>query len=228
MPKEVALLGHLAYVATDVVLGSLEASAGLAIIDVEDPAQPRLVARVDYPDGLADVVVADGRAYLATEWPTSLQVLDLSQPDQPRELGRVELGLGTSRLAVDGNRVYAGYDVVDVSDPMLPRLLEPVATGVDLPNPPSDFAPAGDVVGFTASGYNAVNNLAYLRWKGEAGTPATTTTVECPPEQESLGIARVGEWFLTVGNHGGCVFDAPVDGSAPQVHGFSTPGAAWP
>ncbi len=232
VPTGVALLDHVAYVATVETDPRQAGHAGLAVVDVVDPTRPVQVARLVYPGGLQDVVAANGYAYVIPTFgylhpapgaSNLMRVIDLGRPTQPREVGRVELSLSYLRLAVEGNRVYTAGDVVDVSDPLHPTVLEPFAPDVRSAVP-SDLAPAGDVVGFTASGLDSWNNEAYYRQTVAGPISASVTAVNCPPEHESLGIARDGDWFITAGREGGCVFNAPADGSAPSVHGYAAPG----
>ncbi len=127
-----AVSGDRAYVAAR--------SEGLQVVDVSVDALPREVALVgvgpETSRGLADVLVSDGLAYAISS--EALIAFSLEQPDEPRLVGSVPLLtdsrfaelLGTKLLLGGRSRLYVldaylpGTQVVDISDPSAPRLLE--------------------------------------------------------------------------------------------------------
>lgn len=137
---DVSLAGHYAYVAIG--------EGGLAVIDITDPAKPKRAGTYLAPGRTERVLVADARAYLATNvhrgggceaenWRGHLVILDVSDPANPTLLGTYITGTSITSLQVDGNRVYLGdadptghgersLHIVDVSNPA-----RPVTLGVD-------------------------------------------------------------------------------------------------
>jgi hypothetical protein len=225
-PEGVALFGHHAYVATSAGSGDKVRHAGLAVVDVGDPARPALVERLEYDGGLADVVIAAGHAFVSPRWHAReswLRVLDLAVPTRPRQVGQMQLWGGSRRLAIVGTRLYSAGNVVDISDPTKPRHIEEFAER-NFEVPPSDLAPFGDFVAFTASDPQWPNHLAYVRRVSLPLETAPISRVDCPSAHDALGITAIGEHVLTVGRDGGCAFDLPADGIARSVHAFDAPG----
>jgi hypothetical protein len=74
----VAVSGHYAYVA--------DGGAGLQVIDVSDPANPRRVGGYDTPGYAGGVAVSGHYAYVA-DGDAGLQVIDVSDPANPRRVG---------------------------------------------------------------------------------------------------------------------------------------------
>jgi hypothetical protein len=109
---------------------------GLRVFDVSDPAAPRAVALLETRHA-ADVVVADGYAYLASrsnfnETPGGLRVIDVGDPTRPREVAALVgfdpgSGAAAEYVAVADDRVFlvAGnmVHVFDVREPAAPRHL---------------------------------------------------------------------------------------------------------
>lgn len=146
---EVVLAGHYVYVAPG-GFGDEEGNPQrLHVVDVADPAQPRIVGFYA-PQGekVRSVRAAGNRLYVtaritgkilpaSTE---SLYVLDLSNPSLPREKGSYSFPSGISDLAVTGNYVYVatgkpGLQVLDVSRPEQPKLVKglyPSSGGIKL------------------------------------------------------------------------------------------------
>ena len=116
--------------------------AGLHVLDVSDPAAPKLVGSFDKstPNGLADcffneIALAGDRAYVAVDY-CGMLVLDVSDPRNLREVAHVNPwndapwkdSLGHAiQVEVSGQRVFLstskdGVYVYDVQDPAKPRL----------------------------------------------------------------------------------------------------------
>ena len=129
------------------------------VLDLADPAAPRLVGKVDlhsrYWGGLA---VAGERGYLVADG--NLHLLDLADPATPRLAATLgaQGTLAGGAVAVAGELVYIsahreGIAVVDASDPANPRLAgtsEGLAAGEDPPatgtaHMPNQLALGGDL-----------------------------------------------------------------------------------
>gem|GEM_PF-1837804 len=104
----------------------LSAGPRLVVLDLAQPAQPKLVGQV--VTGLAPITrlaVAGDYAY-ALDMGGQLHVVALAGPAAPREVGHYNtLGYGQS-LALDGCTLYLGNDdglyILDVADPAHPAL----------------------------------------------------------------------------------------------------------
>ncbi len=135
-PLDIVVQNNVAYVA---------ANGFLTILDVSDPARPRLIKNVETPGGCVALDAAYPFVYLLgiESRHVRLTVLDISQPTQAREVGRIivpynPLG-GYLFSTVNEIQVYQqtayirSYNylfIVDVSDPARPVLLTTLeATG---------------------------------------------------------------------------------------------------
>ncbi len=90
------------------------------MIDISNPAEPRLVGRYDDGHWGFGVAVSGHHAYWAVG--SGLRVLDISNPADPQPVGDAEM-VAVS-VAVSGSYAYlphsGGLSVVDVSDPTNP------------------------------------------------------------------------------------------------------------
>lgn len=95
---QVALAGDTAY-----VWGRTErAGTALQVIDLSNPAAPRLASTLQVP--VTDLAVAEGLTWLAGA--NLLTALDVADPDHPRSVARMILPGAPSALAVVGDAVY--------------------------------------------------------------------------------------------------------------------------
>ena len=126
-PFSVLLRGDYALVGT--IFGSRNR---LAVVDIANPAEPRLVTEVFDPSigQVSGEIVGD--LYYAVNWDTNaFLVFDLSNPTAPKLMAKlVDKRLGKpNRCVVMGARAYLpmvqgdGVAVVDISDPMNPAFL---------------------------------------------------------------------------------------------------------
>ena len=111
----------------------------LAVLDLGDPQQPRLIADAQLDGSASALIVRRGLAYLADE--ASLTILNLADPARPRKLGELRGDWSARDMALAGNRLYIaggepGLAVLDVADPAHPfqvaRLTVPGAIKVEL------------------------------------------------------------------------------------------------
>lgn len=143
-PYELVRRGHLVYVANKL--------SGLMIVDIADPAAPRILGVVDTPGQVMQVVLAGHYAYLA-DGKGGLRIVDVADPEQPKEVA--SLPMIALRLAIRGGYLYAamagnGLQVVDVSSPTQPRAVMQLPTAAPL----IDVAVHEDrlVLGYTKGG----------------------------------------------------------------------------
>jgi hypothetical protein len=162
--QAVAVSGRYAYVADGV--------AGLQVVDVSDPANPRRVGGYDTPTGANGVAVSGSYAYVAGasgsfSVDAFLEVLDVSDPANPRRVGGYDTLWSAEGVAVSGPYAYvaakeAGLQVVDVSNPAKPVRVG----GYDTPGPARAVAVSGNYA-YVADGKLGLQILRI----GEAATP---------------------------------------------------------
>jgi hypothetical protein len=153
-------------------LAYLAGSAGLATVDVSDPAAARWLGLNRELETLGGLVLANGFLYLAGR-DGALHVVSLAEPDRPRPVGRLSLldGGFVEGLAVDHGYAFltawrplpivlggppvpteSYLAVVNLRDPMEPRLVGRYA--LDIPvEYPGPLAVAGDHAYVMASQY---------------------------------------------------------------------------
>jgi hypothetical protein len=208
----IALEGDFAYVA----LGG----ADLAVVDVANPAAPRLAATAGFPGEGFDVAVAEGFAYVAAG-SGGLVVLDVATPTAPRVVGSAATAGPALGVAVAAGRAYvvdgSALRIFDVSDPTAPALLGALA----LPGRPRGVDIAGDlaVVAAEAAGVHAVDvsDPAAPTLLGSTHTRGTTSNAADLVVRENRAYVADGAFKL-----GGVkVVDLTVP-STPVVVGEST------
>jgi hypothetical protein len=111
---------------------------GITTVDVTDLGAPAQLGSLEL-GGLAHHVEIDGnRAYVLVDrsavshrwWlgGARLAIVDISEPRLPQLVGDLDIAGEPSGLLVDGTRVYvaghAGLEVIDISDPVRPRMLD--------------------------------------------------------------------------------------------------------
>jgi hypothetical protein len=133
---QVVIEGNFAYI------GHMDNPHGTSVVDVADPANPKIVASFDIPSGLHShkVRVANGimvvnRERARGEKPeddfVGLRIFDVSNPRAPKDIGRWACdGTGVHRFTFDGRYVYtsAEFDgyvgtivvILDLQDPTKP------------------------------------------------------------------------------------------------------------
>jgi hypothetical protein len=120
LAKKVALSGNTAYLA----IGNLHSQSfkGLQVVDVTDPAHPRLVGQTETTDGGRAVVPNGQYAYFAGDF--SLYVIDVSRPTAPRVAASFPFEHVTDLSLVGTLLLLATQTdliVLDVSRPTAPR-----------------------------------------------------------------------------------------------------------
>jgi parallel beta-helix repeat protein len=179
LPRGVAVVRGFAYVPAGF--------SGLQIIDVRDPANPKLVGTLEDPKPHDDVevevssgiVLAGDFAYVVeTHHERAIKrredfftVLDLRRPGEPQRRGAVRLGAGSrtpaaapSALAVAGRFAYVvrgsiGLQAIDIGDPDAPRLVGVI----DTPSAALNVATDGEFIYVT----DRIFGLQVIRGPGE-------------------------------------------------------------
>jgi len=119
---DVAVEGDRAYLAAE--------TAGLQIVDVSDPNDPRPVGSIT--TGALDdarAVAAAGSYVFVAAGDAGLRMFDVSDPTRPQGVGGQEIPGGAIDVAVEGSHAVvadgaSGVQLVDVTDPSEPRWLD--------------------------------------------------------------------------------------------------------
>jgi hypothetical protein len=133
--RSLTVRNHYLYLAGHDLRDS-EATGGLRILDISNPAYPVALGRyVGLTPGVLDVAAGGGHAYIASG--CGLALVDVSNPSAPSGGGLYRAnalpGTGTD-VAVEGKIAYvaagrAGLQIVDVADSVNPRVVDSHDTG---------------------------------------------------------------------------------------------------
>jgi alpha-tubulin suppressor-like RCC1 family protein len=131
--NNVDVAGDFAYVAAG--------NAGLQVVNVSDPRNPRIVGAADTPGNANDVRIVGNLAFVA-DGEAGLRIFDISSPANPVLLGAADTPGVAMDVAVFEGRAYvadgeSGLAVINVTDPATPTLVKQVDTagtarGVDV------------------------------------------------------------------------------------------------
>lgn len=126
-------------------IGHMAAPSGTSIVDVRDPANPKIIAEVKIPEGIHShkVQAANGLMLVNHEIVSKdkaaadglrggLGIYDVSNPAAPKEINRWQCdGTGVHRFTFDGRYAYISPEIdgyvgnivmiLDFADPMKPR-----------------------------------------------------------------------------------------------------------
>jgi hypothetical protein len=124
--------------------------SGVSMVDLRQPSQPSLTARVSIYTNYNDVVVSGPIACVAHS--RGLEILDVSRSTGPSALASVNVGLIGTALARMGDTIYLGtwegtVFAIDISDPTNPVIKDSVL----LNNPVYDLHATADRL-YVASG----------------------------------------------------------------------------
>jgi hypothetical protein len=127
---DVAVAGGYAYL-TDAI-------SGLHVISVQDPGNPRRIARYETAGYARDVVMSSQYAYIADET-AGFQIIDLARPE-PVRIGLYKMAGTANRVKTAGKYAYLlgidpapGLHILDISDPTAPRKIG-LFESSDVPN----------------------------------------------------------------------------------------------
>lgn len=103
------------------------ATAGLVIVDIQDPAQPTLLAVLDTPGYASDLTISGQTLYLA-DGEAGVRIVDVTNPWAPRELGAMGSGDEWVHRVVASDALLfvataIAVRVLDVTDKAAPRVL---------------------------------------------------------------------------------------------------------
>lgn len=179
----------------------------LEVIDVGDPAKPRMVGAYEAEGEATGVAVAGGYAYVTGyRWvePTdnslhSLTVFDIRDPANPRRVGGSKRGGSANSVTVSGNFAYVanqlyGIEVFEVSNPAAPVLVGSYETGGDA----RSLAVSGSY-GFVASAFFVAGTWYWAR--GEALVVVDLRKPANPQRVGEVGSGRAVQDVVVSGSH---------------------------
>jgi hypothetical protein len=187
-PGNVFLQGTRAYVCLE--------EAGIAILDVSNPAAPVRLGGFDTSGNARDIHVVGNIACVA-DMDSGLQILDVTNPGAPVRLG----GFATSGQAYSvqqvGNLAYVacgteGLQVIDVSNPAAPVRLGTFTDGV--------FPASGGYIPFSAIRVQVVGKLAYVAFSGAGYFQVIDVSNPASPVRLGKNNVVASTTFQVVGN----------------------------
>jgi hypothetical protein len=169
--RDVDVQAGLAFVA--------EGMQGVTIVNVTNPAAPRVVAHFRPGDTMmAYRLFAAGAMFYVADFASGVRIVDASDPARPRQVGRI----GTPRIAargvaVDGTNLFLadqhfGMRAYDISEPAAPREIGYTFT----PGLREDVSAGANVIAF-ADTYGGVDFMHL----GPPIPPTPTRTPTAPP-----------------------------------------------
>lgn len=250
--SEIALPSALYHIfATPGVVYVAAGFSGLQIVDIADPARPRIVGSFAVPGGsqVARDVWSDGKlAYVARASGEVLQgaqggltIVDVRNPASPVEVSSFEAGATTGNLTVAGGSAYlatsAGLIIVDVSDPAKPAKRATVPTAATVLDHIRSYGGAGVAVrngiAYVADGYGGVNlidvsNPARARHVGWYVVPFDEQRSKFTEADKGLGaafgIAVSGTYvYVAAFNQGMRIVDASDPARPVEIASQPTP-----
>src|SRR5262249_4855165 len=129
--------------------------AGVALVEVSDVSQPRILGRVNTPGQAVDVASLGRIAYVA-DWEGGLSVIDFSDPAVPEDLAFLyPPGDVVKACTIDSRRLFVstrdGIDQWDLTNPRAPRRIAPRFREIA----PAKVAADGEIA-FAASDYSVI------------------------------------------------------------------------
>jgi hypothetical protein len=174
---------------------------GFVVVDASDPADPRVVATLAWPERPACVAAAGTCAYVGDT--AGLHVLDVADPTSPSLLGSVALSSAAVTVALRGTLALVGtldarVAVVDVSDPHTPVVVSTLA----LPGTPWDIQVTG-AHAYVSDGEAGLQILDLSR----PALPRLAGGVDTPGDARTLAVSGARAYVVDrrPGSHWGAV-----------------------
>ena len=199
----IALTGRYAMIASG--------SAGLLVVDIEDPVAPRLITAEPSGGNANDLAVAGDHLALA-DGSAGLALYDLSDPENPGLLGVLALPGDATDVVLEGDLAYVvdelGLRIVDVSMPSSPQMLGSLETpgrarGVDVEPPYVVIADSAEGVHVVdASDPTSPQLLASLPTRPNGTSSAAAVRIDgdrilvADGADRTLGGLRVIDWQI--------------------------------
>jgi hypothetical protein len=197
-------------------------NGALCSFDCANPAAPSRIGYCWLPSDGGDVAVTGHYAYVAAA-DSGLRVIDISDPASLVEVGSCQQTGFVNRVAISGQYAYLTSDtilqVVDISDPTGPRLIESYNLGLSMV--------MGDLLGIW-------NNYAYVERSGtlqviDVTDPMSPQSVSALQTGEVVDDIAFFDHFAVIANssNGIRILDASNPDSLIEVGFYETPGLAW-
>jgi len=121
------IIGALGVLDTTAYVASLGVGK-LTAINISDPANPTSIANIALPSGADDMQIIASLAYVTSGFNPKITIIDVGDPAAMRPVGELTTSGPTASIRVQLDRAFvvdtvAGVRILDVSDPMQPRLL---------------------------------------------------------------------------------------------------------
>ena len=184
-------------VLVDGTVAVVPGAAGVSVLDLCDPLDPRVVGQVELDPPASEIAFSD--SYLYVVQGVSLRVFDLTDPSLPVEVGSTPLPGVPYDLAVAGTLLHLvdedGLRVVNVSTPAAPQIVGLLA---------------GDYAAVAASGSYAYPGYGFVSWGALAGTfdvvdvssPGSPALIGQVPTVAPDFAQATGNRLLVLGEHG--------------------------
>lgn len=185
------------------------AQDGLSILDVSDPAQPNLRSHLPLAQGVSEIAVTDGYAYII-DGAYNLRIIDIRDIDSPELLGQYIAEDWIRSLQVVDGRAYVLQStdsvwvrkllMIDISNPANPsRLGELTTWSIDL------YAVIGNIVYIEHRDLGSYNAFSILDMSDPTAPVVLSTT---GPRASSSSAWHVdGHLFYTCWTHKYFFFD---------------------
>lgn len=110
--------------------GYLGSYGFLDVIDLRDPANPRLISQWAPADNIMDVNAESSLVFLTDDY--GLKIIDVGVPEYPVYVGEFYSSLMTYDASISGNYAYIvnfyGLSIIDIGDPSLPTFVSSLYT----------------------------------------------------------------------------------------------------
>jgi hypothetical protein len=213
--RHIILAGHFAYIA---------ATAGLVVVDLDDPLRPRLAATVPLRDVRASALQF---RYLWVTDAEGVQLLDVTRMDRPRLIPEATVRLADARRIYVA-RTYAyvaakqdGLVILDVANPERPRLYEKVTFDGQLSDAEDVIVAStnASLFAYVADGRNGLKVIQLTSPESQPGFYGFSPA----PKPELIAWARTPKPALAMAK--GLDRDRAVDETGGQIAIFGRIGA---
>jgi hypothetical protein len=194
--------------------------AGLAVVDVSDPASPKPAGVWDSPGESMGLVLREKLAYVA-DGSSGLQVVDVEDPTKPSPVGSLDTDGTAEGVALSGSIVYvadgsAGLKFIDCGAPSAPRQVASLTA--------SGYARSVSVDGKYLCAGSLYDGGFQVLDVADPAAPVVVSTNKYTMYNEGWGVVLKGKVACVVDYFSGLFF---MDVSAPEkpvtVGTFFTP-----
>ncbi len=210
--QNAVVAGSLAYIA--------DGSEGVGVVDISDPANPRLISQMDLTGWAFDAALKEN-ILLVAAGSGGLKLLDVADPANPRLVGELDNG-DVHHVALVDNLAYLastenGLVIADISDPANPREV----SRLPLDNQPQSIAVANNVAFLAAQ--NAGLHVVDV---SDPAKPKQLVTYVSASWAYDVVVAR-GAAFVTLGDEGLVILDISNPADPAQLGKIDTDGWSY-